>query len=105
MTAPQKFTKKPVEIEAVQWDGTALGASRIIDWILANGGLANYRCLNPLECRGENHKSAHAIAIVTLEGTMYTTIDDWVIKGLKSEFYPCKPDIFVESYDPSPDHA
>ena len=40
------------------------------------------------------------IAIDTLEGTMLADAGDWVIRGLKGEFYPCKPDIFYASYEP-----
>ena len=37
--------------------------------------------------------------IDTLEGTMTVIINDWIIKGVKGEFYPCKPDIFEATYD------
>lgn len=40
----------------------------------------------------------HLIAIDTLEGTMFADNQDWIIKGLNGEFYPCKPDIFAKSY-------
>ena len=41
------------------------------------------------------------VVIVTLEGTMYGDPGDWIIKGVKGEFYPCKPDIFDELYEPA----
>ncbi len=41
------------------------------------------------------------ILIDTLEGQMRADIDDWIIKGVKGEFYPCKPDIFAETYEPT----
>lgn len=37
----------------------------------------------------------------TLEGWLKVSIDDWVIKGIKGEFYPCKPDIFEATYEPA----
>lgn len=40
------------------------------------------------------------IAIKTLEGTMRADIGDWIIQGVKGEFYPCKPDIFAATYEP-----
>lgn len=40
------------------------------------------------------------IEIDTLEGTMRANYGDWIIKGVKGEFYPCKPDIFDATYDP-----
>ena len=39
------------------------------------------------------------LKIFTLEGTMNANIGDWIIKGVKGEFYPCKPDIFEETYE------
>lgn len=81
----KRYTKKPVTIEAVQWDGTAQGAAPILAWI---GGTARFATFTPPH-----------ILIETLEGTMFASPGDWVIRGLKGEFYPCKPDIFAESYD------
>lgn len=40
--------------------------------------------------------------IETLEGPLTATPGDWIIKGVKGEFYPCKPDIFAATYDPEP---
>lgn len=90
-----KYRKKPVIIEAQRWDGTAEGATPIINWVLEGGSTARYR-----------DDDAHlAIAIDTLEGTMLAQTGDWIIKGVQGEFYPCKPDIFeatYEYYDESP---
>jgi hypothetical protein len=86
------FTKKPVQIEAQLWDGTADGAVPIIDWITAGQGSAEY--LDPAEA---THRPA--IVIDTLEGTVYASLGDWVIKGVAGEFYPCKPDIFAATYE------
>ena len=43
--------------------------------------------------------SKWVLAIQTLEGEMRAEIGDWVIKGIKGEFYPCKPDIFEVTYE------
>jgi hypothetical protein len=85
-----KFRKKPVEIEAVQWDGTATGATPIIDWVLATGE------------RSARYDDEHepVLQIDTLEGTMRASAGDWIIRGVKGEFYPCKPDIFEATYEP-----
>lgn len=88
-----RFRKKPVEIEAVQWDGTAKGSTPIIDWILAGGGTARYSCADPT-C------DLHTLAIDTLEGTMHASAGDWIIRGVRGESYPCKPDIFAATYEP-----
>jgi len=42
-----------------------------------------------------------SLAIHTLEGVMLTQPGDWIIKGVKGEFYPCKPDIFAATYEPA----
>lgn len=99
MTAPQRYRKKPVAVEAMQWDGTASGATPIIDWILACGGTASYMCSDPNRCAENDRDTPHSIAIETLEGTMCGGLHDWIIKGVKGEFYPCKPDIFEATYE------
>lgn len=78
------FRKKPVEIEAWQFDGTNRG--NIIAWMREHG----VETVNPL---------GSLFLISTLEGTMTADIGDWIIKGVKGEFYPCKPDIFDLTYD------
>ena len=76
-----KYRKKPVVIEAVQWTG--YNFEEIGAFI---GGL-HY----PVETRG--------ILIHTLEGDMVANINDFIIKGINGEFYPCKPDIFEKTYE------
>lgn len=94
----RRWRKKPVVIEAVQWDGTAEGATPIINWILENDGTATY--YGPGEWdNGET--GASYIRVSTLEGRMLVRKDDWVIRGIKGEFYPCKPDIFARIYEPA----
>lgn len=99
---PKKFRKRPVQIEAMQWDGTAEGATPIIDWILSGGGTASFRCVDPNGCEAGDG-SEHVLAITTLEGTMQAGPGWWVIKGIKGEFYPCKPDIFAQSCAEQPE--
>jgi hypothetical protein len=85
-----KFRKKPVEIEARQFitnndDGTVL--DELVLWINSNGGSSDHDNTN--------------LYINTLEGKMTADCGDWIIKGVKGEYYPCKPDIFILTYDPS----
>jgi hypothetical protein len=80
-----RFRKKPVVIEAVQWRGDNSDA------VIALG------FPRPL-MTDEND----ALRIETLEGTMRASLGDWVIKGVKGEFYPCKPDIFEATYESAP---
>lgn len=102
-TDPQtnRFRKLPVEIEARQWDGTADGATRIIDWVLSHGSTATYTCSNPDRCAENDGDTPHYIKIHTLEGTMSADLGDWIIRGIQGEFYPCKPSIFEQTYEPA----
>lgn len=89
-----RYRKKPVEVDAIQWDGTAAGATPIIDWILSNGGTARYHSPN-----GIDYTSTHELIIDTLEGKMWARRGDFIIRGVQGEFYPCKPDIFTATYE------
>ncbi|MFI1677023.1 hypothetical protein [Streptomyces sp. NPDC020607] len=104
MTAA-RYRKKPVEIDAAQWDGTAEGATQIIQWILANGGTATYTCSDPDRCAETGGDTPHSIGIPTLEGTMQADLGDWIIREPfptdDRKFYPCKPGIFAATYDPA----
>lgn len=95
-----RYRKKPVEIEAMRWDGTAEGATPIINWVLSGGGTARYHEAHmAVFSDGEERLYPGDIDIDTLEGTMRTNPGDWVIRGVKGEHYPCKPDIFEETYE------
>lgn len=93
--------KKPVVVKAMQYtDG--ISAYEIIDYILAKGGTARFSCrpngeFESFSCL--NDISQHYIVIETMEGAMNASLNDWVIQGIKDEFYPCKPDIFESTYD------
>ena len=96
MSEIKRYRKKPVVIEAVQWDGTSGGANTVIDWISGNEGCARYRCA-PGGCTGT--EEGHRVAIETLEGTMSADAGDFIIRGVQGEFYPCKPEIFEKTYE------
>ena len=105
MNGPARYRKKPVVIEAFQWDGSAAGATPIIQWVLAAGGTARYGHANTgIAARPEGAplpEPVYAIRIDTLEGTMSALEGDWIIRGVQGEFYPCKPDIFEATYEPA----
>lgn len=88
-----KFRKKPVIIDAIQWISPS--TNRILNHI------SNYHTI--LEFVGEdNLGSAYkdgSLQIRTLEGWVIAQNEDWIIKGIKGEFYPCKPDIFEATYE------
>lgn len=82
------FRKKPVVIEARQFSAlTDEGGEQLADW--CGGKLRGVRLL-PQE---------RIIQIQTLEGEVEASFNDWIIKGVKGEFYPCKPDIFELTYE------
>lgn len=91
----KRYRKKPVEIEAMRYDGTTDTATEIIDWALASGETITYYCPDDESCRRESH----ALNIATLEGMMTALPSDWVIRGVAGEFYPCKPEIFAATYE------
>lgn len=81
-----KFRKKPVVLEAIQWTGRNLDEIR------------NFMKPNYPGHGTEGHPDC--LTIHTLEGTHRADVGDWIIKGVKNEFYPCKPDIFEQTYEP-----
>lgn len=95
-----RYRKKPVEIEAMQWDGTAKDAGPIINWILSSG-MRSARYYEPDEYDNCGAKAYHPprIAIDTLEGTITASPGDYIIQGVQGEHYPCKPDIFEATYE------
>lgn len=75
-----KYRKKPVVIEAVQWAGNNL--TEISNFINAHFGHTD-----------------DILFITTLEGVHQARLGDYIIKGVQGEFYPCKPDIFEQTYE------
>ena len=80
-----KYRKKPVVIEAVQWSGNNL--NEILDFM---------KDKQPNYYEDDEKK---LLTIQTLEGNMIASVDDYIIKGVQGEFYPCKPDIFKKTYE------
>lgn len=90
-----KYTKKPVEIEAVQWDGNRI--SEVPEWI--SDALNRFDFKSPGWIMRVNQDGEGFINIGTLEGTMVASPGDYIIRGIKGEIYPCKPDIFELTYE------
>lgn len=82
------YRKKPVEIEAVQWTG--LNVNEILEFTKSRDNL--YFQEIP-------QSNLTRMFVRTLEGDMQAHINDFIIKGIKGEFYPCKPDIFHLTYE------
>ncbi len=85
-----KYRKKPVIIEAIQYNKNS--EAQIIKWGKINGE----RKIIPFD---DNLLKNQELLIDTLEGTMHVSIGDYIIKGVNGEFYPCKPDIFKKTYE------
>lgn len=80
-----KYRKKPVVIEAIKWTGENL---------LEVESFAQGFTKSDVEEGKETY-----LYIQTLEGYLRATLGDFIIKGIKGEFYPCKPDIFEATYE------
>jgi hypothetical protein len=86
----KRYKKKPVIIEAIQFNGLD-DYLQICDWINKSGGTLSAN--EVVEYR------TPIMIINTLEGAMAANPGDYIIKGVNGEFYPCKPDIFEKTYD------
>ncbi len=93
----EKYRKKPVIIETIKWTGKNLleiitfidGKKPDIKSRVSSGKWEDY----------ESIVSKKGLIIKTLEGQHIASIGDYIIKGIKGEFYPCKPDIFKKTYE------
>lgn len=85
----KKYRKKPVVIEAVLFTGH--NANDVLPWI-------KRACVIEEDFISTGEQS---IVIETLEGDMRADPGDYIIKGVKGGFYPCKPDIFEATYEPA----
>jgi hypothetical protein len=82
------FRKKPIVVEARPFTATALALQEdLAEW--CNGRLRGIKL----------PANERVIQIDTLEGEIEASFGDWIIKGVKGEFYPCKPDIFALTYE------
>lgn len=84
----KKYRKLPVVIEAVIWDNTE----------------ESFSAIRKMNASGLNRKLvvdylAKKVGIDTLEGMVTGDLGDYIIKGISGECYPCKPDIFLKSYE------
>lgn len=77
------YRKKPVIIEAIRYDGKNM--YEIVKFVGVNCAILR--------------EPQKPVLINTLEGSMTANPGDWIIKGVKGEFYPCKPEIFEETYE------
>lgn len=84
MKDPMKYRKKPVIVDAIQFDGTWHCMGHIAAVFEATDKIASSRA---------------GMSIKTLEGEMQAAPDDWIVKGVEGEIYPVKPHIFEKTYE------
>jgi hypothetical protein len=112
------FRKKPVVIEAVRWEGCKIGLTTGVGEMGVYplpAGLRLDKMNMPAVSQvsevdrefdgkvipaGEVWRAGDFLYIGTLEGAHRADPGDWIIRGVKGELYPCKPDIFAETYEP-----
>ena len=79
----EQFIKKPIVVEAIQWTGK--NEHEVMKFV------GSHCCL-------VDKSNGKALIINTLEGDHYASVNDWIVKGVKGEFYPVKPDIMEQTY-------
>lgn len=84
-----RFRTKPVVIEAMQFDGTDESAVAIEAW--------SERSVRRSKPWKQNYGF---MDVAPPEGGMFASPSDWIIRGVRGEFYPCDPDTFEQTYDP-----
>ena len=92
----KKYRKKPVVIEAIEWTGenlfeviTFTDGKPELNMMVAQDGWDRYKRLVDSE----------GLKIYTLEGVMSASVGDFIIRGVQGELYPCKPDVFEQTYE------
>lgn len=79
---PKSYRKKPVEVQAIRWDGEHETLEHITHW-------------NPAVSMAYDG----VLYVPTLEGTMICSLGNWIIRGVRGEIYPCDREIFQMTYD------
>jgi hypothetical protein len=113
-----KFRKKPVVIDAVRWEGATIGMTNgrapspptcsnaaspeleyeLPEWLPSALDVTDIKYPGSPE-PGHVWRDGDSLFIGTLEGVHEARPGDWVIRGIKGELYPCKPDIFAATYE------
>ena len=91
-----RFRKKPVEVEAIQNTGDWAPIMAWLDEVTGHPVRVPFGQQPSI-----THNADGSLNIYTLEGPLRADVGDWIIRGIRGEFYPCKPDIFEATYDPA----
>ena len=97
MSEYKKFINKPIPVPAVQWTGENL--FEVITFTDGKPDLSSDVAMERWE-QYENLVKREGLKIFTFEGKMNADTGDWILRGVAGECYPCKPDIFKNTYDP-----
>jgi hypothetical protein len=92
-----RYRKKPVVVEAIRFEYSKVGIENLKAFVGESAG--NIETLEAF-VKDRHPNAVGVVRIKTLEGSMLATEGDYIIKGVKGEFYPCKPDIFEKTYEP-----
>jgi hypothetical protein len=94
-----KFRKKPVVVEAMLFDGTEENFNQIWAWACPSDDTLE----SPVHCGNHDDGSDDytELSVRTWEGDVTAHPGEWIIKGTRGEFYPCKPEAFADSYEPA----
>lgn len=107
------FRKKPIEVEAIRWDGTDETSLAAREWAEPAVAIVDTDHIQHLwDYDGgcyvlPSGKTIFApyrqrcLIVLTLEGEMVAKPGWWIIRGVQGEFYPCDPDVFASTYDPA----
>lgn len=93
MSGPQRFRKKPVEIEAVQFDGSNFGEVHML--------CEKFYAVDP-EDRGDDPEIVAEVFDRLHSTWVGVKVGQWIIRGIQGEFYPCDPDVFAATYEAAP---
>lgn len=97
------YITKPVSIQAALFDGTKECFDKIKEEYFISDDTFIWKPINyGAKFPNHEHDNKHTMFIETLEGTMRAEIGDYIIRGLRGEYYPCKPDVFNQKYMESP---
>jgi len=94
--APGWFRKRPVTVQA--WHFTDANKDRVLSDLRAINMSVHHGFEGP-------ERDIPCIRIPTREGEMTASLDDWIIRGVAGELYPCKPKIFAATYEPTQEHS
>lgn len=93
-----KYRKKPVTIEAFKYDGDLI--NRNGEYYVPKWAAEAHKAGDIFFASPDGKQPPTELYIRTLEGVHHASVGDYIIQGVQGEIYPCKPDIFEQTYEP-----